>query len=135
MTNMIGDTQKVLKTDTLGRVKTPRDRRETLLDEFERSGLSGVKFAALAGIKHQTFASWVAHRRKTTAVARPSSKPIEQVRWLEAVVAEAQGPTLEAPHSVKVHLPGGAWLEIKEGKQIEFVVAIVRALEKPLSAC
>jgi restriction endonuclease Mrr len=132
---MIGDTQKVLKTDTLGRVKTPRDRRETLLDEFERSGLSGAKFAALAGIKYQTFASWVAHRRKTSGVSKPPSKPIDQVRWLEAVVAEAQRPTIEAPCSVKVHLPGSAWMEIKEAKQVELAVAIVRALEKPLSPC
>ena len=48
----------VLKTDGLGRVKTPVARRESLLDEFERTGLSGAKFAALAGIKYQTFAAW-----------------------------------------------------------------------------
>ena len=30
----------VLKTDVLGRVRTPAARREALLDEFERSGLS-----------------------------------------------------------------------------------------------
>jgi len=29
----------VLKQDVLGRVKTPKARREQLLDEFERSGL------------------------------------------------------------------------------------------------
>ena len=35
----------VLKQDVLGRVKTPKARREQLLDEFERSGLPGQKFA------------------------------------------------------------------------------------------
>ena len=39
----------LLKTDGLGRVRTPVARREGLLEEFERSGLSGAKFAALAG--------------------------------------------------------------------------------------
>ena len=48
----------VLKQDVLGRVKTPKARREQLLDEFERSGLPGLKFAELAGIKYQTFATW-----------------------------------------------------------------------------
>jgi len=47
----------ILKSDTRGRVLTPAHRRETLLDEFERSGLSGVKFAALSGIKYSTFAN------------------------------------------------------------------------------
>ena len=41
----------LLKTDTLDCVFTPPARREQLLDGFERSGLSGAKFAALAGIK------------------------------------------------------------------------------------
>ncbi len=44
----------VLKQDVLGRVKTPKARREQLLDEFERSGLPGLKFAELAGIKYPT---------------------------------------------------------------------------------
>ena len=48
---------QVLKTDTLGRVKTPVERREALLNEFEGSGMSGVKFAEYIGIKYQTFAS------------------------------------------------------------------------------
>jgi len=47
----------ILKTDTIGRVFTPPARREQLLEEFERSGLSGAKFAALAGIKYPTFVS------------------------------------------------------------------------------
>ena len=37
----------VLKQDVLGRVKTPKERREELPDEFERSGLPGLKFAAV----------------------------------------------------------------------------------------
>ena len=39
-------TGRVLKTDVLGRVKTGARQREAILDEFERSGLSGTKFAA-----------------------------------------------------------------------------------------
>lgn len=57
-------TEEVLKTDTLGRVRTSRARREEIVDEFEKSGLSGQAFAALAGIKYQTFATWVQKRRR-----------------------------------------------------------------------
>ncbi len=55
---------EVLKTDVLGRVRTPRARQEALLDEFERSGVSGAKFAELAGINYQTFATWAQRRSK-----------------------------------------------------------------------
>jgi hypothetical protein len=43
-------TPEVLKTDVLGRVKRSAARREPVLDEFERSGLSGQKFAELIGV-------------------------------------------------------------------------------------
>jgi DNA-binding transcriptional regulator YiaG len=56
--------ETILKTDVLGRVKTPAARREQLLEEFERSGMSGQKFAELVGIKYQTFATWAQKRRR-----------------------------------------------------------------------
>jgi len=36
-----------------------REQRERILDEYERSGLSGAKFAAVYGVKYQTFATWL----------------------------------------------------------------------------
>ena len=50
--------EPILKTDVIGRLRTPLARREQLLDEFEKSGLSGQEFAELAGIKYSTFATW-----------------------------------------------------------------------------
>ncbi len=73
MTNMPSVDEAVLKTDAKGRVQTPSERREKLLDEFERSGLSGAKFAALVGIKYQTFAAWAAQRRKQRGLTRSSN--------------------------------------------------------------
>jgi len=62
--------ETILKTDVLGRVKTPAARREQLLDEFDRSGLNGRKFAELAGIKYQTFATWAQKRRRQRCCGR-----------------------------------------------------------------
>ena len=72
---MIGADAPVLKTDTKGRVHTPPARREQLLDEFERSGLSGTKFAELAGLKYQTFAAWAARRTNFAAMPWLARKP------------------------------------------------------------
>ena len=58
---------EVLKQDARGRVRVSAQRREALLDKFERSGASGVKFGRLTGIKYATFANWVLQRRKRRA--------------------------------------------------------------------
>ncbi len=84
----------VLKTDVLGPVKTPAERREQLLDEFERSGLNGQKCAGAGGSK-------IPDVRQMGAEAQTSARSIlelltrriakaESVRWLEAVVQEAK---------------------------------------------
>ena len=81
------ETPVLLKSDTRGRVRTPAGRRERLLDEFERSGLSGQKFAELTGLKYQTFATWVQQRRRRNGQATAPSKvpkdPGATVRWLD----------------------------------------------------
>lgn len=124
----------ILKADTRGRMLTPPDRRERLLDEFERSGLSGPKYAALVGIKYQTFASWVLRRRREGGLPKPTPKShpgAEQVCWLEAVVKEAQPPSASARNALVLHLPGGVWVELVATQQVELAVALVRALDKP----
>ena len=58
-----GESSDVLKTDVLGRVKVPTEKREELLDVFESSGMSGKAFAEQHGINVQTFATWIQKRR------------------------------------------------------------------------
>jgi hypothetical protein len=40
----------ILPTDSRGGVRASRERREELLDEFEKSGLSGAQFARTVGL-------------------------------------------------------------------------------------
>jgi hypothetical protein len=129
MTDMQKSDAAILKTDGRGRVQTPAARRESLLDEFERSGLSGPKFAALVGIKYQTFAAWSARRRKLNG-NKVSVKPADQVRWLEAVVDQAQRPGPKAL-SLLLQLPGGARIELVHAEQAPLAAALLRSLEKP----
>ena len=124
----------LLKTDVLGRVKTPAARREQLLDEFERSGASGQKFAELIGVKYQTFATWVQQRKRQRAAAKGKTpKSTARVRWLEATVSLDEGH--EGNGRLSVQLPGGARLEISCSKQIPLAAALLWALEKPAAAC
>ena len=64
MTSSKSSDNRILKVDTLKRVRVPKARREAILDEFERSGLSGAAFAKLHGLKYGTFATWLLKRRK-----------------------------------------------------------------------
>ena len=116
----------VLKQDVLGRVKTPRARREQLLDEFERSGLPGLKFAELAGIKYQTFATW-AQKRRRARNAYPAVKRPKQLRWLEAVVEQNSGD--QSP--LVLEMPGGAKVQINNVKEAVLAAALLRALARP----
>jgi hypothetical protein len=137
MTTTTQAVEQVLKTDVLGRMQTPAARREQLLDEFERSGLSGKKFAALAGIKYPTFANWAQRRRRrrgaAAVVPQPGiSLPVRgQVRWLEAVVEPGQNPGEQSQPALVLALPGGARVEIGDVKQVALAAALVRALQSP----
>jgi hypothetical protein len=113
----------VLKRDERGRVRVPRERQEALLDEFERSGLSGMKFAALCGVKYPSFAGWVQRRRREREGARaPVARPAP-VQWMEALL-----PGHVSGAALVLHLPGGVRMEITASGQAPLAAAVVRAL-------
>ena len=90
----------ILKTDGLGRVRTPLAQRELMLDAFERIGLSGMKFAALHGVKYSSFANWVQQRKRRRLMTHaggeghpgpppdhPAGGAGASLQWWEAVVS------------------------------------------------
>jgi hypothetical protein len=123
MTTLIDGDDAFLKQDTAGRVWTPPERREALLDEYERSGVSAPAFARHAGIKYPTFAAWMAKRKRSRAagVVAPSGGA---VRWLEAVVGgESCGNS-----GLVVELPGGARMVVGDGNGAVLAAAVLRHL-------
>lgn len=118
----------VIKTDVLGRMRTSAVRRETLLREFEQSGISATKFAELAGIKYQTFATWLQKRRRQ---GKSPVKTADSVRWLEAVVEQAQATGRKSPLVLMVELPSGARVEISDVKQVPLAAMLLRSLTQP----
>ena|SRR5690606_13622664 len=132
MTHMESGSE-ILKTDQRGRVRTSPERRKQLLEEFDRSGLSAPKFAALTGLKYQTLAGWLS-RRKQQPVSTSSSvsTPARQasVQWFETVV-EAGSRAVNSP--LVVRLPSGAALEVATAAQAALAGTLVRAWER--AAC
>jgi hypothetical protein len=122
----------MVRVDCFGRITTTRERRAALLAEFDRSGMSGQRFAKWAGIKYPTWASWVQKRRKETGQpSPPKGRPKRKipVRRLEAVVTK-NGPVAESVSSGTVGLivegPGGVRIEVNDAKQVSLAVQLLR---------
>lgn len=118
---------EVLKSDALGRVRTPRVRREALVEEFEKSGVSAKKFAALVGVNYQTFASWVQARRKVRGQHPAAAGP---VRLWEAVV---EGGGCEARDAAGapglwIELPGGSRMSVASPVQLQMAAELVNLI-------
>ena len=132
MTHMEAGSE-ILKTDQRGRMRTSPERRRQLLEEFDRSGLSAPKFAALTGLKYQTLAGWLYRRKQQPASdASTTSVPGGQapVQWFETVV-EAGARALNSP--LVVRLPSGATLDVANAGQAALAGTVLRAWER--AAC
>lgn len=121
MTNMTGrdGAGGILRSDKLGRIQVPRERREAILAEFDRSGMSGIAFARHHGIKYQTFAAWRKRRAKTSADSPPRDSGFVLVE-----------PPREAPsaHGLEIELYGGARLWIRSRADVGLAAALIEAL-------
>jgi hypothetical protein len=123
----------ILPTDSKGRVRVSRQRREELLDEFERSGLTGTQFAKTVGLKYTTFAFWRQQRqkRKPALASAPAPQKAAPVEWLETVIDKAHASTPGS--TLVVRLPSGAAMELAHASQAAVAAALLRAWEK--TAC
>ena len=107
---------EILKQDKRGRVRVTLERREALLDEFEKSALSGAKFARMVGVKYATFANWVARRRQERMASREggrkASAVVRPMRLFEAVLEGEPSGTARGvvAEGLVVELPGGSRL-------------------------
>jgi len=121
--------EQVLKSDSLSRVRTPPARREEILAEFERSGLSGARFAKLHGISYQTFMAW---RRKRQAA--PASADEDRVGELAARLGLHEVGVGIAGHgqrsSLEIEIGGGVRFRVATAEQAELAARIIDSLRR-----
>jgi hypothetical protein len=146
MTSTIAKAE-ILKQDGRGRVRMPARRREALLDEFEKSGASGAKFARLAGIKYATFAGGVRKRRKQRGKAMktlPSSPGgaddavvrAGPVRLFEALVEgdSSAGREPVGARGLLIELPGGSRMLVESPVQLQMAAELVALIAQSARA-
>jgi hypothetical protein len=119
--------ENVLQVDERGHVRVSRERRESLLEEFERSGMSGAKFSRLAGIKYPTFMYWLKQRREGRSgegdvrLSEPSA-----VNFVEALIdGSGRGPSAEG---LTIDLAGGGRLRVESPIQLRLAAELLRML-------
>jgi len=111
---------EILKVDSRGRVQISCERRDALLDEFEKSGMSGAGFARHYGIKYSTFAYWIlARRRKRTQRKALSGKS-------QFLLVKAESP--ESDNALSIELPHGVRMTITSQTEVELAASLISAL-------
>ena len=109
-------------------MRTPRERREQLLDEFEQTGASAAMFAKIAGLRYSTFAGWVSRRRKQRGKAGQENRGNGTlVQFVEAAV-ESRGQV--AAGALRIELPGGAHTEIRSSGEVVLAAELLQALAR-----
>jgi hypothetical protein len=119
------DAPLLLKKDACGRIMMPADRREAILDEFERSGMSGAAFARHYGLKYQTFMEWHAKRKRRVASGTESRQALALA---EVVVHGASRPSPEIEPGLRIALPGGATMHVCRPEDGVLAASILQAL-------
>ena len=114
-------------------VGAERERREELLDQFEKSKLSGQKFAKLTGIKYSTFCG-VGEQASASAIRPGSGLAVARTKFGGGMVGNGGDQRTEAPPSAAglllVRLPSGAAIELANVSQAPLAAAVLRAWEK-----
>jgi hypothetical protein len=124
----------ILSQDAQGRVLVSRERRESLLEEYDRSGMSGVKFAQYVGINYSTLAYWLQSRRrhrqreKSLIKAGADTEPGKSNgAWIEAVVENASGPRAPAG-ALRIYFAGGAYCQISSAGEAALAAELLGRL-------
>lgn len=108
----------ILKADTRSRVRTPSAKREQILTEFDRSGLSGARFARLHGINYQTLMAWTRKRRACAEKRIPSSAAADPIGHF-ATRLGLREVRIGADSGLEVEIGGGVRLHIATPEQAD----------------
>lgn len=120
-----GGPDEVLKTDKRGRLRISRQRRTALLAEFERSGLSALRFTEMYGIKYQTFMGWRKRWCKKSPSQSSANTSLAKSFGLQEVLVSEEPTTT----SLEVQLPGGVSLRIGNRDQAMLAAILIGGLQ------
>ena len=134
MTFAADEPGEILSQDAQGRVLVSPERRELLLEQYDRSGMSGVKFAQYVGIKYSTLAYWLQSRRRHRQREKLLLKAGADTEagksngaWIEAVVEKDSQPRVPTG-ALRVCFAGGAYCQISSAAEAALAAELLGRL-------
>ena len=114
----------VLKVDTEGRVRTPKEKQEEILAAYGASGMTGQQFAAFCGVKDSTLMSWVGKARRANKRGGETGKP-GGLSWVEATLGPEDSGKGEG---LGIEIGNGVRLEVFNSRQAVLAGEVIRSL-------
>lgn len=125
---------EILSQDAQGRVLVSRERRELVLEQYDRSGMSGVKFAEYVGIKYSTLAYWLQSRRRKREREKSLTKASAETEpsknngaWIEAVIEKGSRPRVQVG-ALRIYFAGGAYCQISSAAEAALAAELLGQL-------
>lgn len=116
------DDSTIIRTGSDGRLRYSPAQKQSLLQAFDRSGISAMAFARQHGVQYQTFIVWLRKRRKQGP--HDTSGPA----FAQVVVSNPLATSTEA---LRIVLPCGAALEIASRAALPLALELLAALSRP----
>ena len=116
---------EILKVEEVGRVRTPPAKREAMLAEYDRSGMTGAQFARFVGVRYSTLMYWLQRRRKEAGPAGQMATAMpDHPGWLEARV---EGE-ISKSENIVVEIGGGVRMVVGNRAQAALAGELLRAM-------
>lgn len=116
----------LVKFDRRGRLRYAPEQKAALVEAFATSGLSGPKFAALHGVKYQTFAAWLQKRKRgggeLAGLPAPAGLALVEVEAVEIPCRD---------NGLRVILPGRCEVHVSDSASVPLAAALIRELSRP----
>jgi len=110
---------ELLKLDSRGHVLISPERRAELLEEFDRSGMTGAGFARHYGIKYTTFAHWIRMRKRESLTPKPGP---------DKKFLLVTGETPPSSSAIVIELPHGAKVSVTTEREAQLVGTLLRSI-------
>lgn len=126
MTTTQSGKEVVLKVDTEGRVRRPKEKQEEILAAYGGSGMTGQQFAAYCGVKYSTLMNWVGKARRANKLGGKPGNP-SGMSWVEAML-EPEG--FDKGEGLSIKIGRGVRLEVFNSRQAALAGEVIRSLEE-----
>lgn len=112
----------IIRTDRRGRLRYTAEQKQTLIEAYESSGLSGPKFAELHGVCYQTLVYWL-KKRQSSATGHPALLSL-----VPAELDHGQG-LATGVKPMEILLADGTRLAVHGPGQVDLAVRFIRELQ------